>query len=39
MAYAKTDVEYNSLYNAFCRAAPPEVKAYFDKNWNPIKEE
>ena len=39
MTYTEPHVEYNSLHDAFCQAAPPEVKAYFDKNWNPIKEE
>ena len=39
MTHTEPDVEYNTLHDAFCQAAPPEVKAYFDKNWNPIKEE
>lgn len=39
MAFAKTETEYNGIYNQFMNTAPEQVKTYFDSNWNPIKEE
>ena len=39
MAYAKSEVEYNSLYTQFLNFAPQPVKNYFDGSWHPIRDE
>ena len=37
LAYANSNVEYDSIYARLQRDIPRQVVRYMDENWNPIK--
>ncbi|ELT97511.1 hypothetical protein CAPTEDRAFT_213139 [Capitella teleta] len=39
LAYARTEEEYNTLYERFVQDAPEKVVTYFNENWHNIRRE
>lgn len=39
MSYSKSDKQYYDTHETMTQILPTPIMKYFDKNWNPIKDE